>query len=233
MKMPREDFSKTRGRLLKAAAEIFAVKGYRDATIADICARAEANTAAVNYHFRDKESLYREAWRQSLMESLKAYPPDGEVGDNAPPEERLRGQIKALLNRITDENNKEFPIVQRELANPTGLLEDVMRDEIEPMKVRMHSVIRELLGPDATETQVQSCEISIFSQCVNPAVTHKRHDKNTDKYNKPPSINDIKAYIEHVITFSLGGIKAVLDAKNSKKVESIKSPQNRSSFRRR
>jgi AcrR family transcriptional regulator len=233
MKIQREDAARTQGRLLKAAAEVFAVKGYRDATIAEICARAQANTAAVNYHFGDKESLYREAWRQSLKEALRDHPPDGGVNENAPPKERLKGQIKALLNRFSDENNKEFMIVQREMASPTGLLEHVIHEEIQPMQARLNLVIRELLGPDVSDTQVQFCEISIFSQCVNPAVTNWGRGENADKGNKPTSLNDINDYIEHVITFSLGGIKAVLDAKKSRKAESTKSLQKRSSSRRR
>src|SRR5512139_1670083 len=121
MRAMREDTVRTRKNLLAAASEVFAEKGYRDATIAEICERAKANVAAVNYHFGDKETLYIEAWRHSFSESLKAHPPDGGVTEDARPEERLRGQVKALLHRIADENNKEFLIVHRELANPTGL----------------------------------------------------------------------------------------------------------------
>ncbi|MGA0870572.1 MAG: helix-turn-helix domain-containing protein, partial [Planctomycetota bacterium] len=42
------------------ACEVFALKGYRDARVADICTRAGANLDSVNYYFGDKASLYRE-----------------------------------------------------------------------------------------------------------------------------------------------------------------------------
>ena len=54
---------KTRQRLLEAAGEIFAEQGFRQTTVRDICARAGANVAAVNYHFGDKEKLYSEVLR--------------------------------------------------------------------------------------------------------------------------------------------------------------------------
>jgi AcrR family transcriptional regulator len=70
MKIRRKDAGRTSKKLLAAASEVFAQKGYRDATISEICERAGANVAAVNYHFGDKETLYKEAWRHSFSASL-------------------------------------------------------------------------------------------------------------------------------------------------------------------
>ena len=53
----------TRNRLLNAAGEVFAEKGFKSATVRAICDRAGANIAAVNYHFGDKEHLYSEVLR--------------------------------------------------------------------------------------------------------------------------------------------------------------------------
>lgn len=209
MKIPRKDAGKTRKRLLAAASEVFADKGYRDATIAEICERARANVAAVNYHYGDKESLYIEAWRHSFFESVKAHPPDGGVSDDAPPEDRLRGRLVALLHRIADESNKEFFIVHKELTNPTGLLEEVMREELQPLQEKMEILIRELLGPHASDRQVQFCVISIISQCITPMLVRRTQKGKRDSKGGPPRIDDIEAYANHVVKFSLAGIRAI------------------------
>jgi AcrR family transcriptional regulator len=47
----------TREALLEAAAQVFAELGFRAATVREICQRARANIASVNYHFGDKENL--------------------------------------------------------------------------------------------------------------------------------------------------------------------------------
>ena len=217
MKIQREDAVRTRKSLLAAASEVFAEKGYRDATIAEICERAKANVAAVNYHFGDKETLYIEAWRHSFSESLKVHPPDGGVSEDARPEERLRGQVEALLRRIADENNKEFLIVHRELANPTGLLEEVTRKDLRPLREKMETLVRELLGPRASDMQVRFCAIGIVSQCITPMLVRRMERGRQDGKDDSPGIDDIESYANHVVKFSLAGIRAIREEAEEKR----------------
>lgn len=209
MKIPREDTARTRGKLLAAAGEIFAEKGFRDATVAEICLKAGTNVAAVNYHFGSKETLYRDAWRHAFAQSMAAHPPDGGVAADAPPEERLRGQVASLLRRIADQNNREFRIMQREFSNSTGLLSEVMREEIRPLQQRTEKLVRELLGPQVAEQAVQFCEVGIISQCINPVVVRSRAKAGDKTKEGPRRIGDIEAYAKHVVAFSLAGIAAV------------------------
>jgi TetR/AcrR family transcriptional regulator, regulator of cefoperazone and chloramphenicol sensitivity len=219
MKIPRKGTEKIRQSLLIAASEVFAHKGYRDATVAEICEQAGANVAAINYHFGDKETLYRESWRRAFHESLKAYPPNGGASDDAPPEERLRAHVTAIVRRMADKNNKEFWFVQREFANPTGLLEEVMREEIHPLQKRTEDLVRELLGPLISDSEVQFCETSIISQCINPMVVRRKLKGKDGEKGGPPQINDIEAYANHVVKFSLAGIQAIRKSAEGKKPE--------------
>ena len=209
MKLYRKGTARTRGKLLTAAGEIFAEKGFRDTTIAEICTRAGTNVAAVNYHFGSKEELYGEAWRHIFAQSIQAHPPDGGVAADAPPEERLWGQVTALLHRFADKNNREFWFMQREFANPTGLLEEVMREELRPLQQRTERIVRELLGSEVSEEEVRFCEVGIISQCVNPMVIRTRIKEGGENQDGPRRIDDIEAYARHVVTFSLAGIAAI------------------------
>jgi TetR/AcrR family transcriptional regulator, regulator of cefoperazone and chloramphenicol sensitivity len=206
--MSRKRSGAKKEKLLAAAGDVFSEKGFRDATVAEICARAEANISAVNYHFGSKEDLYQEAWRHSFTESVKTYPLDGGVSDTAPAEERLRGQLTSLIGRIADENNKDFIIAQMEMVNPTGLLQEVMKTELIPMRQKTLSLVRELLGPDATDQQVQYCEISIVGMCVHPMVM-QRIAKRTRVKEIPAIIEDIRAFADHVVKFTLAGINEI------------------------
>lgn len=212
--MQRKRSGTAKEKLLAVAGDVFIEKGFRDATVAEICARAGANISAVNYHFGSKEALYQEAWRHSFAESLRNYPLDGGVSVIASAEERLRGLLTAMIRRIADENNKDFFIAQMELMNPTGLLQEVMQTELIPMRQQTLALVRDLLGPQASEQQVQNCEISIISMCVHPMVM-QRIAKRAGNKGMPVIIGDVDAFADHVVRFALAGIDAIR-AKGSK-----------------
>ena len=206
----RSDGLETRGRLLNAAGAVFAAKGFRDATTSEICRLAKANIAAVNYHFGGKERLYVETWRHAFERSLSAHPPDGGVSPKAPAEERLRGQINALLHRIMDPTNLDFDIGHREMTNPTGLLAEVMRRSIDPLRLALQGVVREILGAEATDLRVQLCETSIHAQCFSPLTLDRRRRRaNAKAFGPAPVAVDADTLAEHVFRFSLAGIRAV------------------------
>ncbi len=65
----------TRQRLLETAGQVFAEQGFRAATVRDICRRAGANIASVNYHFGDKERLYSEVLLFASLCASEKYNP--------------------------------------------------------------------------------------------------------------------------------------------------------------
>ena len=212
MRRHRSDGHETRQQLLKAASEVFATKGFWEATVAEICKKANANAAAANYHFGGKEALYLESWRHAVEKSLKAYPPEGGVPGDAPVEERLRGRIHTIMRRIVDPESHDFDILHKEMASPTGLLAGVIQESAEPILRGFLSIIRELLGEEAAEEQVQLCLMSIRAQCFGPLLweRHRKMDASTRKLPGPgPDLGDVGALAEHVTRFSLAGVREI------------------------
>ncbi len=209
--MSAKDAFDTKEKLLRAAVEVFADKGYRDATVADICDRAGANLAAVNYHFHSKENLYVEAWRLAFDKALQAHPPDGGVPPESSVEDRLRGRIASLVKRIMDPDVLIFEIIHKELANPTGLLETVKEESIQPIKTQMNLLVREMLGPKASDMQVELGQMSIMSQCFH-VMGRERHRKviSGQPGLLPKHFNfeyNDEIMINHIFQFSLAGIR--------------------------
>ena len=212
MRKPRIDGQETRRQLLISACAVFADKGFRNATIAEICRKAKANTAAANYHFGNKETLYVECWRFAFAQSLRIYPPDGGVPGDAPAQERLRGRILAIMRRVVDPRSHELDIVFKESANPTGLLSGVIQQALEPIFRGFSLIIRELLGPEASEQQVLLCLMSIRAQCFGPLMRERRRKLDAALPLPPsqdPVMKDVETLAEHVTRFSLAGIRAI------------------------
>jgi TetR/AcrR family transcriptional regulator, regulator of cefoperazone and chloramphenicol sensitivity len=207
----RKDAQETRQRLLAAAAEVFAQKGFWETTHVEICEKAKANTAAVNYHFASKENLYVEAWKYSFERSLEAYPPEGGVAPNAPVQERLRGRVLAFMRRIADPNNHEIEIMHKEMANPTGLLDETLQQAVEPMRQGIRALVQELLGEGAGEQQISFCAMSLMGQCFGPML-HLRRVKMAPGAVRPvgpPFDFDVEELADHVTQFTLAGIQGI------------------------
>ena len=113
----------TRDRLLQAAAEIFAEKGFGGTTVREICLRAPANLALINYYFGDKLELYKEVLQKAIhdedpsrsAQAIKLKPVEN-------PEEELRVMIGAMLERGLDQSkfsSLRYRLMMREFSHPS------------------------------------------------------------------------------------------------------------------
>src|SRR5438132_11915768 len=109
----------TPGRVLEAAGQVFAEKGFEGATVREICQQAGVNIAAVNYYFRDKERLYVEAVKQACREDRQRLPLPEWPAD-VPAEVKLRDFIRTVANRMLGNNRPRWhtQLVLREMAQP-------------------------------------------------------------------------------------------------------------------
>ena len=202
----REDGQETRWRLLNAACEIFSQKGYREARVAAICKQAGANVASVNYYFRDKAGLYKEAWQHAIQNLKDPVLPESAAGS---PKERLREHIKALIRDFTakGESVRFNRLYLMELVNPTGLIEDAWLEILEPKRRQLHAIIRDIIGPEADDLSILFCELSIVNQ-YRALVTIKRGHLEY-MLARPLSPQLINRLADHIADFSLAGIRAV------------------------
>ena len=206
----RENGKDTRMRLLSAASEVFAEKGFRNAKVAEICQRAGANVAAVNYYFGDKAHLYAETWRNAFNEYAL---PESTGPLHASAEDQLRNYIFSLIQNFMTKGFQGYftRLYLMELANPTGLIQDSWHDMIEPRRQKLIGIIRKILGVEKTDETVLFCELSIVNQC-RALLTINRCDLEY-LLNQPLSKNLIRRLANHITCFSLAGIKAVNNSK--------------------
>ncbi len=200
--------AETRERLLEAAGAVFSEAGYRSATVRDIVARAGANIAAVNYHFGDKQGLYAAVLEHFAHEALHKYPPHGGLSPDAAPEDQLRAFIRAFLLRIFDRGHQAVhgKLMAREMIEPTLALDRIVDQIIRPLYGRLRALIKAMAGPSATATQIELAAKSVVGQVL----FYKHCGPVLERLDgRRPDARDIDELAEHVVAFSIAGIRGM------------------------
>jgi AcrR family transcriptional regulator len=198
----------TRTQILEAAGEVFADAGFRDATVREICRRAQVNIAAVNYHFGDKERLYAEVLRYSQEKAVAKYPPLLDLGPDATPEEKLRAFVHSFLLRIFEKGSTAWhgKLMAREMIEPTAALDSLIVEKIRPMAELLRGIVADLLRRPAGEEAVRLCSFSIVSQCV---FYHHCRPVLMRLYPDQPPLDSVGAarLADHITAFSLAALQ--------------------------
>jgi AcrR family transcriptional regulator len=154
----------TQQRLLEAAEEIFAAKGFEAASIREICKQAGANVAAINYYFGDKERLYIETVKYANRACTDGAP-FPEWGPDTPPVQKLRDFIRVMVTRMmTPQSTASLQLMMREMTQPTAACVEMVRDYIRPIAQRLGGILAEVM-PAASDQERTLVAFSIVGQC--------------------------------------------------------------------
>jgi len=198
----------TRQRLLNVAGEMFAKKGYEATTVREICAQAEANIAAVHYHFGDKEQLYIEAVRIAACHA--GEPIQFDWTEQPPPEERLRQFIRHMMTMMLKEDRPAWHIelMMREMAQPTRACAELVRTYIGSMFSQLMAIVLSLLPSNTPLIQQHLQAFSIVAQCL----LYRYHRPvgrlliGEDEYQ---ILLDLDLLTDQIVQFSLGGLEKI------------------------
>jgi AcrR family transcriptional regulator len=203
--MATNEIDTTRERIADAAGEIFAERGFDGTTVRDICQRAGANIAAVNYYFGDKQRLYVEAvvrahrWR---MEQARL--PEWSEGTTA--ETKLADFIKTFIRRVLTgpDDTWHTKLVMREMAHPTAACAELVQSSIRPQFEILLAILRELLPAEVSAERLRLTAFSIVGQCLfyhfaDPVVRNLLTSKEYSEL-------DVAKLAQHILDFSLSSI---------------------------
>lgn len=149
----------TRARLLDAALCVFADNGFHNASVRDICSRAQANTAAVNYHFGDKAQLYQQVFERATSRRLAL----AQVFDSAEPAEAFTAYYRALLAPLAEGEHalQVARLYAREQLEPTGILTDLRSKYLEPAHARLVTYVCTHIGVAQADITIERLAFSL------------------------------------------------------------------------
>jgi AcrR family transcriptional regulator len=205
--MPSQRDNPTRKKLFRAAIQVFAEKGFREATVREICKQAgAANINSINYYFGSKEMLYREILEIIFSEydqfNIKEW-------ERKTPREQLRQMILNFSTMLYMNNafaSDIGAIFISEMTRPSPFMEDLVDRYNRPRIKRHLKMFRDLIGDGATDDLARDCLVSVAGQLLYysfawPVFTRLFPDYSPDQNHE--------AWAEHVFQFSIGGIRAV------------------------
>jgi AcrR family transcriptional regulator len=201
--------TRTRQRVLEAAALLFAERGFRKVTVRQICSRARANVAAISYHFGDKAGLYREVVEMAIAVMEKTNLAAREAAEAAPRRDRLRSHVRVYVAALASGRGPSWMhrIIMREQADPTFALDLFVNRAIRPRIEYLKGLVRDLVGPAPSDTVVMLCVFSLQAQSLTMALPNPIGDRLRGRQIWTPDAID--ALADHITDFTLGGIAAI------------------------
>jgi AcrR family transcriptional regulator len=196
----------TRTRLLKAAEQLFAERGFKDVTVREICGAAGANVAAVNYHFGDKLGLYREVFQVAIAAMRESTEAARQAGIGQKAEEQLRRYIALFLQRLLEPGQETIhQLIQREMGTPTPALDDLVEQGLRPRLEYLSGIVAEMMECDPSDRRVLLCVMSVQSQ----SLMYARSTPVAERlgFGGRPSPAGIADAAHHIAEFSIGGIR--------------------------
>lgn len=221
--MARGEPASTKERLIAAASELFAERGFHGTRVRDIAARAGVNLAAGNYHYGSKKALYLEVLRAQFGEVRASFSrrhvsrPANEIRrlSRKQIERLLEARIRAMLDiLIGPPPGLHGTLMQREMTDPTEALPVIVAEFIDPMRREMSEILTRL-KPDLEPQEVDRCVMSIVGQAIffrfaMPAVL-----RIIGRPAYPRGFAQERA--AHITAFSLGGMERVTNERRRRR----------------
>ncbi len=204
--------NRVEARLLDAAEQLFAERGYDATSIRDITNHAKCNVAAVNYHFRNKQNLYTEVCRRrmAMMRDVRISSIDKVLSqtDHKPTlEELIRAFATAFIQPLIDQNTGRgfMKLMTREMLDPRLPKKVFVEELVQPTLNAMRSAIATVC-PSLSQDKIIPSIISVIGQLVH--VIHLNEIFDADDFVGDQTIR--RAYaIDHIVEFSASAIRAM------------------------
>ncbi len=171
----------TRQSLLDHATNVFAERGFEGASVREITRRADANPAAIAYHFGGKGPLYLEVLRLAVSALSDAALLDEQIVERVSREEAVRLFIRQQVTPLLKHGqiSRYLKIFAWETLAPTPLYREFIASEKLPVMDLADKIVRKFLPAAASRAEITVATIWL-SQQVAPYVRH------FDTMSKPP-----------------------------------------------
>jgi AcrR family transcriptional regulator len=188
-----------RARILQAAEELFAARGYAGTSIRDITSKAGVNGAMVHYYFGSKEGLYR-ALIENAMATVRALIEEAIEGASSS-KERLTRFVEAYSSHIFHHPNL-VRIMNRELLSGGSRVKAFARS----ISATNYAMLRRTIAEGIKRGELRKVDLDLapislvgmilFFQIAQPIIaTAIRGDKYSERFIRRLSAHTIDLFL--------------------------------------
>ncbi len=205
--------SKTRDVILDVAEQIFATHGYVATSIRMIASGANITLGNLHYHFKSKESLYREVFERRglplveerarlLAEALHLWP-NGDI----PLSELIRRFITPFLEATVQPGGEAFIRLHTRLASEPAALGEAVRSVVYDKTTSAYvAAFRQALPELSEEALYWRLHFMIGSNTYTLARSGRLEFISNGRCHS----TDIAAALKHIVPFVEAGLRAPL-----------------------
>ena len=200
----------SRSRLLRAGIAVFTEHGYEDASVREICRRANINIAMVRYHFGGKRGLYDEVIRHVADADARKELLRQAVAVSATPEEALRLAIHTVFRRLiaqTGQSHVHLRLMLNELINPSSVLTKDVEATMRPLYDQFRTLVGDVLKLPIDDPRTRLSAHSVLGQMVH--YVHARPLLERLWPEMRMSAEQVEMIADHIADFSLLSLQAM------------------------
>lgn len=177
----------TRQALILAGIRLFGRQGFSATSVRQLASEADANIAAITYHFGGKDGL-RTACAEEFGRRMGAAIGARPIGDDAGPDgarDELRAIIRAMVGFLlgAEGASEMVPFMLRELAEDGPGIDIVYRGFAEPMHRRLCQLWARATGAEAEDETVKLAVFALIGQLmyfrIGQSIVTRRMDWTT------------------------------------------------------
>ena len=202
----RQDGDATRQVLLDVAGQVFAERGFADATSKEICARAGTNIAAVNYHFGSRGALYEAVLVEAHHHLIKLEEMQDIAARDLAPRDKLRVILHGIVQRAAGpQAHWGARVVIRELMSPSEHAPALLHRAITPKAMQMLGLVCDILGLPPATPGLQRALFFLMSPCLALLVAPRALRASLF----PALAGDVDGLVDDMIAYAGAGLDAI------------------------
>jgi AcrR family transcriptional regulator len=200
----------TRAQLLEAAGHVFAEKGFDRATGREICERAGANAAAINYYFGGMEGLHAAVIEEAHGRLISLEKLSSAVAGKADARAKLAAIISLAVELLTGPISSSWVlrVIGREFVAPSSAIDALIEKQGIPKLRILKGIVAELMElPEDHPAVARGC-LTLIAPCSMLLVADRRTLRRIF-----PSLylnrDNASALARHMLDYAVAGLAAV------------------------